>query len=158
MVCERAADNGGESYMIDGHDILRSFPAEQQQLYFDTPVEAKNFDKMLGKQSGGVAEPDGAVQQVDGSGRWCLRVEGGGGFNRDQPCEGEARQLGTELLTQWGAARDRAGEAAPRFRLLPGQAMIVDNYRWLHAREPDDGGGSRLVRPLSSRLARLAHV
>lgn len=131
MVCERAADTGGESYMIDGHDILRSFPTEQQQLYFDTPVESKSFEKMQGKQA---VWRSPMVQKVGGSGRWCLRVEGGGGFNRDQPCEGEGeavQQVGSNLLTQWDTARDEAGAAAPRFRLLPVCVQGTDLIWWI---------------------------
>jgi len=38
MVCERAADEGGESYMLDGHAIVRSFPEEQRRQFFEIPV------------------------------------------------------------------------------------------------------------------------
>ena len=158
MVCERTADEGGESYMVDGHSILRSLPEEQREAYFGTPVEARNFDKMRGKQA---VWRSPMVQRVAGSGRWCLRAEGGGGFNRDQPCEAHLEK-GAELMTAWDTARDVAGAAAPRFRVLPGQAMVVDNYRWLHAREPsqdsEDSGGRLLWRVWVWTQHRMQHA
>ena len=137
MVCERAADEGGESYMLDGHAIVRSFPEEQRRQFFEIPVEARDFD---GQRGVSAVWRSPMVQRVGGSGRWCLRAEGGGGFNRDQPCRDSA-DSGTALMKAWDTARDAAGAAAPRFRLRPGQALIVDNYRYLHAREPDSGNG-----------------
>eukprot|EP01045_Picozoa_sp_COSAG04_P027800 COSAG04_NODE_4147_length_2271_cov_9.877993_2_plen_162_part_00 len=123
MVCERAADEGGESYMLDGHAIVRSFPEEQRRQFFEIPVEARDFD---GQRGVSAVWRSPMVQRVGGSGRWCLRAEGGGGFNRDQPCR-DSTDSGTALMKAWDAARDAAGAAAPRFRLLPGQALIVDN-------------------------------
>lgn len=141
MVCERAAQHGGESYVIDGHAIVRSFAPEQQQMLLNTPVESKGFDGARGKAA---VWRSPMLQAVHGSGRWRLRAEGGGGTNRDQPTQSHLEQS-RRVLHLWETARDKAGTRAARFKLLPGQAMLIDNYRYLHAREPDDGGGQRLL-------------
>ena len=39
------------------------------------------------------------------------------------------------MIDAWTSAIDAAGASAPRFKLAPGQALIIDNYRVLHARE-----------------------
>ena len=78
------------------------------------------------------------------SGRWRLRAEGSsGGDGADQPCAG-LEEEGRQVLDTWAAGLRRAGAAAPRFKVQRGQAMLMDNYRWLHAREPDNGCGGRL--------------
>ena len=53
-------------------------------------------------------------------------------MDRDAPATAAAEYLqaaGRELIEGWRAAVARAGPAAVRFGLQPGQALLVDNYR-----------------------------
>ena len=45
----------------------------------------------------------------------------------------EKDQLMIEL---WHDSIDEASKLAPKFKLLPGQVVIVDNYRLMHGRRP----------------------
>ena len=39
------------------------------------------------------------------------------------------------MIDAWHQAAERVAEQAPRFKLAPGQAVVVDNYRMLHGRD-----------------------
>ena len=39
------------------------------------------------------------------------------------------------MIESWTKAVDAGGVSAPRFKLGPGEALIVDNYRVLHGRD-----------------------
>ena len=41
-----------------------------------------------------------------------------------------------ELIAWWKANVDRASASAPRFKLAPGDAVCMDNFRMMHGREP----------------------
>lgn len=143
MVCEKAAEAGGESYLIDGHAIVRAMPTEAQQLMMNTPLESRDFDRHWAERA--TWRSPMLVPVEGGSGRWRLRAEGSSaGDGADQPCVG-CEEEGAQVLDGFAKAVRCAGAATARFKLHPGQALLLDNYRVLHAREPDNGQGQRLL-------------
>ena len=58
----------------------------------------------------------------------------------DQACGSERQKAdGQAVIDAWQESLLRAGPAAPRFKLKPGQALVCDNYRIMHGREPHYG-------------------
>jgi hypothetical protein len=141
LVCEKGAESGGESYMLDGHAMIQTMAPEVKRWFLETPLETKGFDKRAGKMT---TWRSPALQRCVGTGRWRLRapIDGAadGGPVLDQPCgEAESVVQGQAVISAWQEALLIAGPAAPRFKLRPGQALICDNYRIMHGREPHFG-------------------
>ena len=44
------------------------------------------------------------------------------------------------LIDEWRSAVIKAAPFAPRFQVAPGEVLLIDNYRMLHARDPYVGG------------------
>ena len=51
----------------------------------------------------------------------------------------DEQQRDKEMLALFQAACDGAAASAPRFKPLPGQALLLENYRVMHGREPFQG-------------------
>lgn len=122
--CARAADTGGESFVVDGYEVierLRSTGLVQRLL--DTPVDQTEPDMRRSVT---------AIIGVTNRGRTMLRRFP---FQR-AAAESVDPAADDEMIAAWWSAVDEAAAGAPRFRLAPGDVLIVDNYRMLHGREP----------------------
>ena len=54
----------------------------------------------------------------------------------DEASPGPDHTAATEMIDAWRAAVIAAGPWAPRFRVAPGEVLLIDQYRMLHARDP----------------------
>ena len=54
----------------------------------------------------------------------------------DEASPGPGHTAATEMIDAWRAAVIAAGPWAPRFRVAPGEVLLIDQYRMLHARDP----------------------
>ena len=138
LVADQTADEGGESYMLDGHAMVKALPADLQREFFETPLETRNFAERVGKAT---TWRSPVLQRVEGCGRWRLRapIDGAadGGPLMDQPCAGEAAASGQRVIDAWQEGLLRAGPAATRFSLKRGQALVCDNCGCTKATQPD---------------------
>ena len=64
-----------------------------------------------------------------------------------KPCDNSSDAEGDqEMIDLWIGAIDEAAEEAPRFKLEPGEVLVVDNYRMFHGRDPYIDAGRMLWR------------
>jgi len=150
LMHSKFADSGGENYLLDGIEMLRSLP--QQVRRAAAEVELEGVAQREGAQNQYGGEPihwRGPCYQTLESGReWLLTPTGGGIRNVDgtgglaaylaepsSACSLEERRAGEDLISCLHAAIVLAEPHAERFMIEAGQALIVDNYRLFHGRE-----------------------
>eukprot|EP01052_Picozoa_sp_SAG31_P039159 SAG31_NODE_5372_length_2580_cov_2.297864_2_plen_326_part_00 len=169
MGAEPAADGRGESYLLDAAAILSSLPERLQRALREVHME-QGFDAHgfpYGRHvptAQGLRHSDSETavnnsrptlwrgplwrpKSAQNGGRPFFRCPTGGGTrvhqHIDYPVAGlptAERELGLEAALAFRHALLHADNAAPRFLLLPGQALFIDNYRMLHGRERFSGG------------------
>ena len=119
MVCAEAPELGGESFMLDGYGLLEGMPDGLGEAMFRVPTA-----------HGGVARSPNAQWTKDG--RLHLRVPNGGhSGNRAsadvcRPCASHEEQ-GRRIIDRWREGVVRAAPHAPRFRVAPGEVLVIDN-------------------------------
>ena len=85
----------------------------------------------------------------NGSGRTMVRRT-----LEQRPAETSADQEEDQkMIDLWHESIDRASKSAPQFKLLPGQVVIVDNYRMMHGRSPYKDINRMLWRVWGPRIA-----
>ncbi len=145
LLCEKPADHGGDSILADGYrliDALGTEPAMSPLVAFLTEIDL---------DPGGLpaSPPRGerqALRMVEytRTGRRIFTVPPGVGVLPNDLLENEHK----DLLDLWADIIATVSEVAPRFRLEPGEALCIDNYRCLHGR--DDFDGERVMHALRS--------
>jgi len=133
LLCDRASDEGGESVLVDDHlvvDALRAEPpgsAGARLLAFLTDTELDLTSPGMVRRSGTMltAAPSGRSLLWLGALRDCV------GPHADDPDPAGTQALIDEVNELFESLRVRA----PRFRLGPGEAVCVDNYRVSHSRD-----------------------
>ena len=139
MLCDRQAPSGGVSTIADPSPVLEQLTtAELQLLQQDWPrrhpwrVEAPlTYKPILRWRRGGMPAFDYGSSRL----RWGVE---------SLPC-GPDREARTALLTSFDRKLE---QIAISLRLLSGEALIIDNQRWLHGRTAfqDDPFQPRCIR------------
>ena len=157
---EPAEGGRGESYLLDAQAILASLPEHLQSALRETHYEqnfetsgfpfgrhlppdhgARDSESAAAARAGRPTMWRGPLWRTDGTRPFFRCPTGGGTYihrHMDYPVaglpEGE-RRLAEEATLAFRQALLHADNAAPRFCLQPGQALLIDNYRMLHGRE-----------------------
>lgn len=138
MVGCEAPDSSGGSFMLDGYGLLDGLPAFIRDAFWSVPTQRRG----TGDGSQGCVWRSPNAKRT-AAGRIFLRGPNGGhSSNRpdiDEPVA-DFQQEGVELIDGWRSAVIKAAPLAPRFRVAPGEVLLIDNYRMLHARDPYVGG------------------
>lgn len=129
LLCVTQGTSGGESFLGDMYAVLDSLAEQDPELHrflHETPVD--------------LTEPD--MQPACSP----IVLAGAGGRRavRRTPYMAPAPDSAdpvrdAALIERWKDISRRLTEDTPRFRLAPGDALCVDNYRVLHGREPFTG-------------------
>ncbi len=127
LTCVHASEIGGESFLVDGYALLDELGAAKDARWLPEALERVAVDQT--EEDMQVSQSP-IVQRV-GDGRKMLRRT----FNQAPLPSSTQPELDKKMIDDWVTAVDKAGEVVPRFRIEPGQALILDNYRMLHARE-----------------------
>lgn len=128
LLCVTASATGGESFLVDGYAVLDRLRVERPDLVErlrSVPIDQTEPDMRVSLTPIVGATP---------AGRTMLRLFP---FQRPSPTSTDpAADL--EMISAWRGAVTEAAASAARFRLGPGDAVFVDNYRMLHGRESYD--------------------
>jgi len=140
LLCERQAIDGGDSFILDGLRLVTALAADPSQrdlvrFLWNTPIEQSTPN--------GIRVLCPTVRQT-GGGRIALLCHDDQRVQED----GDAPACVLEMLERWREAKENALRAAPRFRLMPGDFLCLDNYRMFHGRDSYRPGGDRLLHRL----------
>jgi hypothetical protein len=123
--CERPCEQGGASFLVDGLalvDVLTADDAELGRQLWEVDVDHSEPHF-----------PGGAVSPI-------ARVLPGGRVQvRAHPSQtalpGADEQASAAVLARWTDAVATARANGPRFRVVPGEMICIDNYRMFHGRD-----------------------
>jgi alpha-ketoglutarate-dependent taurine dioxygenase len=133
-----------QSAETHGFPFGRSVPPCHGSRDSETAAAAKDGRPTLWRSALWRPAAEGEQQHSNGgsSSRPFFRCPTGGGTRVHQHLDhpvaglpGQERQLGEEATLAFRQGLLHADNAAPRFVLHPGQALLIDNYRMVHGRE-----------------------
>ena len=146
MFCAAAATTGGETFLVDTHAMLAALGASPATAWLPRALRTRAVDMSMAEVPGSGEGCVGPVAIVTQSGELAVRrVPINDSYRPEvtmQPVAGASTAdaaTTARMLALFHAACDAAATAAPRFRLLPGQALLLANYRVMHGREPFEG-------------------
>lgn len=135
LLCAEPAERGGESFLLDGQRLLTAIAGD--------PDERDLWD-FIWRTTIEHTTPTGVPHQCP----IAVRTRGGRvtlRFNEHQrPLTPDAAVM--SHLRRWSSLAYAAAADAPRFLLVPGQFLCVDNYRIFHGRDPYAGNRRLLHR------------
>jgi gamma-butyrobetaine dioxygenase len=121
LLCVEDAPVGGENFLADGYALLDVCDADLRAFLLSTAVDQT--------EPGSVHETVAPLVLTLASGRRMVR----------RPIFYAAGAEVAEYVERWVAMVREVGDSLPRFRLTPGDALVLDNYRVLHGRDPFEG-------------------
>lgn len=138
LLCAQSSPDGGESFLVDGYrllDVLASTPDGETLVERLESVPVEQTEEGMRRSVAPIIGrgPDG---------RRMVRR-----FRYQRASADSARfEEDTALVHAWDALCSLAAIPAPRFKLLPGEAAIIDNYRVMHGREAYSDAGRLMWR------------
>ncbi|CAK0898211.1 unnamed protein product, partial [Prorocentrum cordatum] len=122
LVCVRACASGGANFLIDGYGLLDELAADPESDWVPAALEASPV----------------VVRARDGRRALRCRLAGPPAAFAAQRVAADSTepQRDARMLSAYHSAVERAQARATRVTLRPGEALIVDNYRMFHGRDP----------------------
>ena len=132
LVCVHSSAQGGESFLVDGYAVLEHLQANQTTRWVAQSLSEVAVDQT----EEGMQSALSPIVQKTATGRTMVRriIDEYGKGPYPAP-ESSNPERDAEMIEIWNQAIANAEAQAPRFRLEPGQALLVDNYRLFHGRE-----------------------
>lgn len=125
LTCVNTSPEGGESFLVDGYAVLDQLAGENPQLVQDLETIA------VDQTEEDMQVSTSPIVQYNSEGRKILRRN----FSQKPLPDSVQPDHDQNMIDTWINAVEEAGDQVPRFKIEPGQALIIDNYRVLHARE-----------------------
>jgi len=134
LVCARPCKDGGSNFLVDGYGVLDELAADPATAWVPPALEARAID-----QTSRLPSVTPVVLRAP-CGRRALRCRLSGppaAFAAQRVAENSQNPAqDAAMLKAYHAAVERAASAAARVKLNAGDALIVDNYRMFHGRDP----------------------
>jgi gamma-butyrobetaine dioxygenase len=128
LVCEDASPEGGESMLLDGDALLDWVLADPVHAPFGERLQTVPVEQTEPGKRRSTAPMVGR----SASGRRMFRR-----FPEQSPAPDAADpEADAAMIYAWHQLIDDVSLFAPRFKLEPGDAVVIDNYRVFHGREP----------------------
>jgi gamma-butyrobetaine dioxygenase len=127
LSCVRASPAGGESFLVDGYAVLDAMRADAELHWVPDALVQVAIDQT----ETGMQHAVSPIVQRAPDGRVMVRKT----FDQKPAADSPDKARAQAMIDAWHQAAERVAEQAPRFKLAPGQAVVVDNYRMLHGRD-----------------------
>lgn len=126
--CILQSAEGGDSFLIDGYSLLDQLVQDPEQKLFMEWMRTLPIDQTKTDREAYI----GPILRETVSGRQQIR--------RHPYYQKPAAEYGdpTEqqrMIDQWSSLLQQWDEKAARFKLFPGDVLVIDNYRMLHGRD-----------------------
>jgi gamma-butyrobetaine dioxygenase len=125
--CVHASAAGGESFLIDGYALLQALAEDPDTAWVAQAISEVPVNQT---EAGMQASVSPMVQQT-ASGRVMVRKT----LDQRAAADSQDPHRDNLMVKVWQDAAELAVQSAPRFKLEPGQAVVIDNYRLLHGRD-----------------------
>eukprot|EP00746_Dinoflagellata_sp_MGD_P047548 gnl/MRDRNA2_/MRDRNA2_21732_c0_seq2.p1 gnl/MRDRNA2_/MRDRNA2_21732_c0~~gnl/MRDRNA2_/MRDRNA2_21732_c0_seq2.p1 ORF type:complete len:296 (-),score=60.93 gnl/MRDRNA2_/MRDRNA2_21732_c0_seq2:48-935(-) len=133
LVCERQSSDGGENFLVDGEAVLTDLAAHPETAWVVQALQSTCIDQ-TSKQH--CVSP--AVQKTShGRRMFKARLPGPPTMFQAQRVAANSSNPSRdkEMIDSYHAAIQRRVDTGKRWKLQPGEALLVDNYRMFHGRE-----------------------
>jgi gamma-butyrobetaine dioxygenase len=129
LLCSKHSEEGGESFLVDGYALLDQMAADPE---FDWLPEAL-LSVPINQTEADMQPSLGTILTMSPKGRRMLLMAN---YQIQRPNEESADPArDKEMIEKWRANVWEATRQIPRFKLVAGEAYIIDNYRFFHGRE-----------------------
>jgi gamma-butyrobetaine dioxygenase len=128
FLCAISSFIGGDSFLVDGYALMDGLGETDEGIELVRDMETIPIDQTEPGMQVAVSPLVGRTS----SGRRMLRRCP---VQRPRP-DSDDPDRDLEMIAVWDDLCRHAGALAPRFKLQPGEALVVDNYRIVHGRDP----------------------
>lgn len=130
LLCDRDSAVGGESFLVDGYALLDQMEADPEWAWLPIALRTVSIDQT----EAGMRPLVGPLVTATDRGRHMLvmsnAVDQGPVADSDDPDRDRT------MIETWRDTVYAATDHVEKFKLAPGEAVVVDNYRLFHGREP----------------------
>ena len=128
LSCVKESNVGGESILVDGYEILAALAQDNESAWAAKALRERQIDQT----ETGMQTSLSPICMDNGNGRTMVRRT-----LEQRPAPGSTDpEQDQQMIDLWRDSVDQASKLAPQFKLMPGQVVIVDNYRLMHGRSP----------------------
>lgn len=125
--CVNASAGGGESFLIDGYAVLEALRQDHDTAWVPDAMASV----AVNQTEAGMQESISPIVQHTPAGRLMVRKT----LDQRAAPDSPDPQRDNLMVQLWRDTAEAAVATAPRFKLSPGQAVVIDNYRMLHGRD-----------------------
>ena len=134
LLCSHASEEGGGNFIIDGYSVLDGLAEDPETSWVPSALEERPVE-----QTSRVKSVTPVVLRAP-DGRRALRCRLSGppaafAAQRVSP-DSDDPERDARMLAIYHQSVEKAAQAAGRIYLRPGDALVVDNYRMFHGRDP----------------------
>jgi gamma-butyrobetaine dioxygenase len=127
LSCAASSPDGGESFLVDGDALFEWLLSDPATASFARRLETVPVEQT---ETGMRRSTSPLVGRSPGGRRMFRR------FPDQRPADDSvAPDADAAMIAAWHQLIDDVSLFSPRFKLAPGEAVVVDNYRVFHARE-----------------------
>lgn len=127
LSCIRECATGGESVLIDGYEVHQQLLNDQMLNWAGQALATTVIDQTEQHMQTALSP----IVMDNGRGRKMVRKT----LEQKPAPTSVDPERDRQMINIWLDTIDAAFEQAPRFKLHPGQTLVVDNYRLLHGRD-----------------------
>ncbi len=128
LLCEDASPEGGESMLVDGDALFDWLAAEPTTAAFAARLQTVPVEQT---EPGKRRSTAPLVGRSPSNRRMFRR------FPEQAPADDAVDpEADAAMIARWQQLIDDVSLFSPRFKLAPGEAVVIDNYRVFHGREP----------------------
>ena len=128
LSCMQESSVGGESILVDGYKVLHALAQNNELAWAATALRERQIDQT----ETGMQTSLSPICMDNGRGRTMVRRT----LEQRPAADSADPEKDQQMINLWHDSVDQASKLAPQFKLMPGQVVIVDNYRLMHGRSP----------------------
>jgi gamma-butyrobetaine dioxygenase len=140
LLCDEPSEHGGESFLVSGDAVLTAIARDP-----DTAWVAKALQRVAVDQTQeGMRPLIGPLVSTSPTGRRMFVMANA--VDQHPASDTGDRRRDEEMIATWRSAVYAATDQIEHFKIDSGEAVIVDNYRLFHGREPYASAQRRMWR------------
>ena len=140
LLCDVASEQGGESFLVDGYALLDELAAAVEMAWLANAVRTVPIDQT----ESGMRPLVGPLVSTPPGGRQMLVMANA--MDQKPTADSEDPERDRMMIETWRSTVYEATDHIQHFKLEAGEAVIVDNYRLFHGREPYEDENRRMWR------------
>ena len=130
LLCDEPSDEGGESFLVDGAVVLAAMAADDDLSWVAAALPRTTVDQT----QDGMQPLIGPLVSTAPSGRTMFVMANA--VDQRPAADSPDQDRDRRMIAAWRSTVYAATDHVEHFKIESGEAVIVDNYRLFHGREP----------------------